>query len=119
MLIDIVPLPSRTYGGSDVFSTKLPPPDNKECNHQIGRTIPLKLFQSGNVKKYKAIFANNQTMIERIFLSYEELTLDSYKQGFDIYPLQCKCWNATAYNTVKYRNGISNFIFENVMNKNI
>lgn len=118
MLIDIVPLPSRTYGGSDVFSTKLPPPDNKECNHQIGRTIPLKLFQSGNVKKYKAIFANNQTMIERIFLSYEELTLDSYKQGFDIYPLQCKCWNATAYNTVKYRNGISNFIFENVMNKN-
>ena len=118
MLIDIVPLPSRTYGGSDVFSTKLPPPDNKECNHQIGRTIPLKLFQSGNVKKYKAIFANNQTMIERIFLSYEELTLDSYKQGFDIYPLQCKCWNATTYNTVKYRNGISNFIFENVMNKN-
>jgi len=118
MLLDIVPLPNRTYGGSDVFSTKLPPPDDKEYNHQIGRTIPLKLFQSNNVKKYKAICVNGQTMVERIFLSYEELTLDSYKEGIDIYPLQCKCWNVNSYCTIKYRNGISNFIFENVMNKN-
>jgi hypothetical protein len=69
------------------------------------------------VKKYKAISVNGQTIIERIFLSYEKLTLDSYQQGIDIYPLQCKCWNAFAYSTIKYRNGISNFIFENVMNK--
>jgi len=122
MLIDIVQLPNRVCGESEIFSTKLPPLTD-DSDHIFGRDIPIKPFRDGIVKKYKLIESSGRNRInERIFLSYEDLKLDDYtefiKDEYSIYPLQLNQIHITSgdSNVLKYRNGIANYIFENVMN---
>jgi hypothetical protein len=119
MLVDIVQLPNRTCGTSEIFSTKLVPPDN--VDHLVGRDIPLQPFRSGNIKKYKLVENNCGDISETIVLSYEPIDIDVYNQeGVFVYPLQTKKLmrykNRVMFGVNKHISGISKFITENVMN---
>lgn len=114
MILDIVQLPNRICGSSQVFSTKLP--DLNAPSQIFGRDIPLQPFQLNHVKKYKIIEQHNNAIYEKLFLSYEDLNLGNYSElsmcSYDIYPLQVKRIGGHTY---KYRNGIANYIIDNVM----